>query len=426
MFKVLEKNINKWQIYFSSILKWIIVAVLTGVCCGILGSFFNIGVKYVTNLRLSHTYIIYFLPLIGIIIGGIYYLNGTAGQNTNDIIEQVQNGEGLSPALIPSIFFATILTHLGGGSAGREGAALQMGGTIGFSIGKWLRLDDRDLRTITITGMAALFSAIFGTPVAASIFAMGVITVGVLYHVALLPCLASSIIAYEISIIMGVKPQKYDIVAPEFEVVMLIKVAILAAMCAGVAILFCKSLRLTGKLAADKIPNEWIRVIVGGIIIIILSAIFSSGDYNGVGGDIITKALEGGEAVPYAFLIKILFTSITLAVGFKGGEIVPCFFIGATFGCTVGSLIGIPPGFAAAVGMICIFCACTNTPLASIFLSIELFGSQGILFFSIACAFVYVLSGYNGLYSSQKILYSKLKAQYINVHTNAHHEGEDL
>lgn len=424
MFCKIDIKIKKWEIYFKSLFKWILIAILTGVFCGTIGSLFYLGVKYVTNLRITHGYIVYFLPIFGIIIGGLYYFSGTIGQNTNNIIEQVQRGEGLSPALIPSIFFATILTHLGGGSAGREGAALQMGGSIGFTIGKVLKLDDKDLRIITITGMAAFFAALFGTPVSATVFAMGVITVGVLYHVALLPCLTASTIAFEISVLMGVKPEKFSIDIPSIDYLMILKVIVLAILCAGVAVIFCKSLHFTDNFAKDKLPNIWVRVIVGAIILLILSTLFSSGDYNGAGEDIIIRALEKGESVPYAFIAKILFTMITLSAGFKGGEIVPSFFIGATFGCTVGPIIGIPPEFAAAIGMICIFCAATNTPLASIILSIEIFGSEGILYFAIACAFAYVMSGYSGLYSSQKILYSKLKAQYINVYTNAHHEGE--
>ena len=146
-------------------------------------------------------------------------------------------------------------------------------------------------------------------------------------------------------------------------------------------------------------------------------------DYNGAGMEVIAAAVEEGQARPLAFLLKIVFTSITLAAGFKGGEVVPSFFVGAAFGCAVGPLLGLPAGFAAAIGLVAVFCGAVNCPLASIFLSVELFGDGGLLYFALACGISYMLSGYNGLYSSQTILYSTLKAEYINVHTNAHHAG---
>ena len=174
---------------------------------------------------------------------------------------------------------------------------------------------------------------------------------------------------------------------------------------------------------AKRIPNPWVRVVVGGFAVIALTYLCGTTDYNGAGMDVVTRAVEEGTAHPAAFLLKLLFTAITLSAGFKGGEVVPSFFVGATFGCVVGPLLGIPAGFAAALGLVAVFCGAVNCPVASIFLSVELFGDGGMLYFALACGISYMLSGYNGLYSSQTILYSKLKAQYINVHTNAHHAG---
>ena len=173
---------------------------------------------------------------------------------------------------------------------------------------------------------------------------------------------------------------------------------------------------------AKRIPNPWVRAVTGGCAVIVLTLLCRTTDYNGAGMSVITAAVEQGTARPEAFLLKILFTAVTLAAGFKGGEVVPSFFIGATFGCAAAPLLGLPAGFGAALGLVSVFCGATNCPVASIFLAIELFGGDGVLYFALACGISYMLSGYNGLYSSQTILYSKLKAQYINVHTNAHHE----
>ena len=175
---------------------------------------------------------------------------------------------------------------------------------------------------------------------------------------------------------------------------------------------------------ARRFPNPWLRVAAGGLAVIALTLACGTTDYNGAGMDVVTRAVEEGEAFPAAFLLKLLFTAVTLSAGFKGGEVVPSFFVGATFGCVAGPLLGLPAGFAAAVGLISVFCGAVNCPLASIFLSVELFGDGGLLYFAVACGLSYLLSGYSGLYSSQTILYSKLKAQYINVHTNAHHASD--
>ena len=169
------------------------------------------------------------------------------------------------------------------------------------------------------------------------------------------------------------------------------------------------------KGAAKLFKNTFLRAFVGGAAVVVLTLIFGH-DYNGAGMNIIEKAISG-EAEPFAFLLKMLFTAVTIGFGFKGGEIVPTFFIGSTFGCVIGSLLGLDPGFAAALGLVALFCGAVNCPIASVFLSIELFGAGGIVYFAIACAVSFALSGYFGLYSSQKIVYSKTRAEFINIKT---------
>ena len=415
---------RRYTIYLKALGKWVLVSGIVGVLCGALGTAFHLGVDMATQFRLGHPWLIWLLPVAGILIVAIYAFFSVEGQSTNNIISEVQSGKGLKLNLIPAIFLSTLLTHLCGGSAGREGAALQMGGTIGFHIGNVLHLDDRDLRTATIAGMAAFFSALFGTPLAATIFAMAVISVGLLYHAALIPCLIASLTAFGVSGLFHVPPTHFLVSAPVLALPMLLRVALLAVLCAFLSVLFCESLHRLEHLMEVRLPNPFIRIAVGGVLLLALSLLFPSGDYNGTGSAVIARAVEGGKAVPYAFLMKIVFTSLTLAAGYKGGEVVPCFFIGATFGCVVGPLLGIPAGFAAAVGLISVFCGAVNCPIASTFLAVELFGAGGLLYYALACALSYALSGYTGLYSSQRILYDKLKAQYIDVHTNAHHEGE--
>ena len=411
-------------LYIQALVKWLLVALVVGVACGALGSAFHIGVERATELRGEHPWLLWCLPPAGLLIVGFYRLTRTEGQGTNDIIDAVHLGKGLTLKLLPAIFFGTVLTHLCGGSAGREGAALQMGGTIGHKVGAWFRLDDRDMRTATMAGMAAFFSALFGTPLTATVFAMVVISIGVMYHAAFIPCFAASLTAYGVSRLMGVAPTAFAVDAPALEAGMLLRVAVLAALCALVSVVFCTGIHFMERQLARRVPNPWVRAAAGGAAVIALTLLVGNGDYNGAGMDVITRAVEEGTAHPAAFLLKILFTAVTLGAGFKGGEVVPSFFVGATFGCAVGPLLGIPAGFGAALGLVAVFCGAVNCPTASIFLSVELFGAEGLLYFALACGISYMLSGYSGLYSSQTILYSKLKAEYINVHTNAHHAGD--
>lgn len=412
-------------LYIRALVKWLALAAVAGVLCGLVGSVFHIGVHRVTALRAEHPWLLWCLPLAGLVITGFYKLTHTEGQGTNDIIDEVHSGKGLSIWLLPAIFLGTVLTHLCGGSAGREGAALQMGGTIGYHTGKLFRLDDRDLRTATMAGMAAFFAALFGTPLAATVFAIVVISVGVMYHAALIPCLTASLTAYGVACLMGVEPTRFTVEMPALEPWMLARVAVLAALCALVSVLFCETIHFAEHQMKRRLPNPWVRVAAGGFAVIALTYLCGTTDYNGAGMEVITAAVEQGTAHPAAFLLKLLFTAVTLAAGFKGGEVVPSFFVGATFGCVAGPLLGIPAGAAAALGLAAVFCGATNCPIASIFLAVELFGDGGLLYFALACGVSYMLSGYSGLYSSQTILYSKLKAQYINVHTNAHRVGED-
>ena len=262
------------------------------------------------------------------------------------------------------------------------------------------------MRIATLCGMSAVFSALFGTPLTATIFALEVISVGVFYYSALVPCIVASLAALAISNAFGIAPTQFTFALTAVPKLLLLRVAALAAVCSLMSILFCVTIHGTERLFASRIPNTWLRIASGGAIVVVLSLLVGTGDYNGAGMDVITRAIEGGQAAPDAFFWKLLFTAVTIGSGFKGGEVVPTFFIGATLGCVLGGLLGIPAGFAAALGLVCVFCGAVNCPIASMVLSIELFGAGQLVYFALACGIAYMLSGYFGLYSSQKILYS--------------------
>ena len=419
-----QKRFREWArgtgLYAVVLAKWIFLSVVVGSLCGVVGAVFHLSVHYAAETRGTYPWLLWCLPLVGLAIVGFYKLMGTEGMGTNDIIDAVHKDKRLPIRLVPSIFLGTMLTHLCGGSAGREGAALQIGGTIGQRVGRLLRLDDQDLRVATLSGMAACFSALFGTPLTAVIFAVMGISIGTMYHTALLPCLMSALAAFGVSLALGVEPTRFTVTSPEIVVGTFLRVLLLSVLFALVSILFCKFIHGTERWMQRWIPNPWVRVVAGGLAIVALTYLVGTRDYNGAGMEIITAAVERGTAHPAAFLLKLLFTAVTLAAGFKGGEVVPSFFVGATLGCVAAPLLGLPAGFGAALGLVSVFCGVTNSPVASVFLSVERFGSEGIWYFALACGISYMLSGYSGLYSSQTILYSKLKARYINVHANSH------
>ena len=412
--KTFREHAAHMQSYAIALTKWMILAVLVGGCGGVIGALFHIGVEEATLLREHRPWLLYLLPVAGLLITALYRLTGVYGVGTNVVLESVHEGKKIPFPLLPAIFFGTILTHLCGGSAGREGAALQMGGHIGRYVGKLLRFDDKDKRLATLCGMSALFSALFGTPLTAAVFALEVISVGVLYYAAFVPCIVSALVAYGVSLTFGVHPTRFTIAVPAVDAMVLVRTAVLAVLCALVSILFCETLHRTEHLACC-VKNPYLRAVVGGCVIIAATMALGTTAYNGAGMEVITKAVEQGQAQPWDFALKMLFTAVTIGCGFKGGEVVPTLFVGSTFGCAIAPLLGLPAGFSGAIGMVAVFCGAVNCPMASIILSIELFGAEGLSCFALACAIGYVLSGYRGLYSSQTILYSKLKAEFINV-----------
>ncbi len=405
-------------LYAKAFLKWTVIATLVGALGGVIGSVFHISIDYVTELRGSYSWLVFLLPVGGIVITAMYTLFRSKGRiDTNRVIAAAREDEKVPLVMIPLIFISTLITHTLGGSAGREGAALQIGGSIGYNLGKVFRLGEKDIHIIVMAGMSSVFAALFGTPLTAAIFSLEVISVGAFHYAGLFPCIIASIAAYRISLMFGVSPVRFDdVVIDAISAPVMIKVIVLALLCALVSIAFCAAIDKCEHYSAKLLKNKYLRAFVCGVIILALTLALGTTDYNGAGMDVVSRAISG-SARPEAFILKIIFTAITISAGFRGGEIVPSFFIGSTFGCIVGALLGINPGFAAALGFVALFCGVVNCPIASIILSFEVFGAQGLLFFAVVCSVSYMMSGYFGLYKSQKIVYSKLDDEYIDVNT---------
>lgn len=386
----IKRRLRVIQLNIVAFFKWIIIAGITGLIGGTVGSIFHLSVEFATQTRLEDPWIIYLLPFGGLIIVFLYKKVMNEDPGTNLVINSIRTDGKVPFMMSPLIFIGTVITHLFGGSAGREGAALQLGGSIGSQIGNLIGLDEKDMHLITLCGMSGVFAALFGTPLTAAFFSMEVISIGIIYYSAFIPCIVSSLTAYGVSLYFGLEPVKFTLnVFPEVSLENIIKVMILGSLCAVVSIIFCEILHKSNNVLKKYISNSYMRVFIGGTAIVIMTLIIGSRDYNGAGMDIISSAVNG-TARPEAFILKMIFTAITISVGYKGGEIVPTFFIGSTFGCVIGSFLGLDPCFGAAIGLAALFCGVVNTLITSVILSIELFGAGNIILFAIACGVSYM------------------------------------
>ena len=406
----LKENLKSTLKYIQAFVKWFTVSVVIGAVGGTIGSIFHICIDYVTETRVENPFLIYFLPVGGLFTALIYhFLSQKERLDTNRVLEALQKEKKVPFVLAPLIFVSTLVTHLLGGSAGREGAALQLGGSIGSTLGKTARLNPKDMRAVIMTGMSAVFAALFGTPVTAAIFAIEVSTVGIMCYEAILPCVLSAVTASSIAAkVFSLKAVEFSFIKLNgISVELVLKTIVFSLLCAVISILFCNAIKLCERAIKKITKNTYYRALVGGCILVLITLLAGTYDYNGAGMDVVEKAMQG-EANPEAFLLKILFTAITIAAGFKGGEIVPAFFVGSTFGCVMGPLLGMDASLTAALGFVALFCGVINCPVASLVLSVEVFGGEGILLFAIACGICYVMSGNYGLYKSQKFLRSKI------------------
>lgn len=411
--QALRQNIR----YF---LKWTFISAISGVTIGLAGTLFGLGIQKATAFWKSHSWTLYLLPLVGLLIVWLYrFAHEEKNRGTDMVLDSISSTEEVTPATAPLIFISTLLSHLATASVGREGAALQLGGSLGNLIGKAFRLDEKDRKIAIMCGMSAGFSAIFGTPLAAAVFAMEVISIGVMYYAALVPCVFSAFVGVSVAKFLGLAPEHYEIgLVPEFGASSALLTVFIGILCACVGIFLCVSLHQCGHAYRKAFPNPYIRVLAGSAIFIVLTLLFPARLYNGSGAQIIEMVFEGEKIPVYAFLMKILFTGVALGAGFKGGEIVPTLTVGAAFGYLMSLLTGLPVGLCASVGMACLFVSVTNCPVSTMFMAFELFGFAAMPYYAIAVAVCFTLSGYYGLYHSQKFVYSKIRTEFINRKSN--------
>ena len=405
---IFRQRVDPVREYVLSFAKWGALGLVMGVIGGFLGAVFHHSLHFVTNLRTENGWLVWLLPLGGLLSVGVFRILGQSrNRGTNQLIDAVLHEDNVSSRVAPLIFIVTNITHLFGGSAGREGAALQLGGSVGCSIGRLMKLDDDERTVLTMSGMCAVFAGLFGTPLTACIFVLEFTSVGRIFTPALVPCFLSAFAAWQTAGRMGVHGESVLLEnAMPFTYGVVGQMVLLSIALGLLGIFMCRTFHKAEHLAVEKIPNPWLRIAIGGAAVAIMTAIVGDQRFNGAGMDMALAAVEG-NADWYSFAVKLLFTAVTLAAGFKGGEIVPTFCIGATFGCVFGGLIGMDPGIAAALGLVGLFCCGTNAPIASIVLSIEMFGTANLYHFAFVCVVVFLLSGHSSLYGSQIQKYKK-------------------
>ncbi len=411
---ILRKYAQNIRNYSAEIHKWLIMSIFIGVTGGLIGAVFHHCLGWAAGMRAQYPRLIWALPWLGCGITFLYHAFGMrTDRGTNRVLDSVRNNEHIPAKVGGLMFVSTIMTQLGGGSAGREGAALQIGGSIGsfFShkLGVKMGLHPERQKIGVICGMAAVFSALFGTPIGATVFCIEVCEVAAIQHICLLPTLLSSVIAFLTAHLLGGESELLLLeVVTEVTPVLMLKTVILAFLCAMVSILLCASLHFGHKVYHKITRDGYEAVVIGGAVMI--ASYYLLGDtFLGAGMNIAVQAVEEGQAQWYTFLLKILFTATCLGAGFKGGEIVPSFAIGAAFGCVMGPMLGMDASLSAALGMIAVFCGVVNCPFASIFLSLELFGtSRYLMLFVIISAVSMLFSGSCSLYSSQRVLNNKM------------------
>ena len=386
--------------------KWTLLASIVGVCAGSASAVFLVSLEFATETRLEQPWLLYLLPVAGLFVGVLYHYWGQDCERGNNLIlEEIHDPKaGVSGRMAPMILLGTVVTHLFGGSAGREGTAVQMGGSLAGWLGRRFGLDKLHTRILLMSGISAGFGSIFGTPLAGMVFGLEVLAVGRMRYDALIPCLVASVVGDWTCTAWGVHHTHYSVPSiPTIDALLVGKVILASLLFALTSVLFAETTHGLHWLFKRFIVWAPARPVVGGVIIIALVWLLGTEDYLGLGIPFIVQSFEPTGVATWAFLFKLLFTAITLGAGFKGGEVTPLFFIGAALGCTLGTLLGVPHDFMAALGFVAVFAGAANTPLACTVMGIELFGINNAVFIAIACCSSYIWSGHRGIYLSQLV-----------------------
>lgn len=395
-------------ISYRNVILLAFVAIPIGIAVGALDAIFGEVLLLLTEIRMEYAYcLIPFLGLIGAMIVWVNQKYGGISRKGMSLIFEAGHGmaKDIPLRLIPLTVIGTWLTHLFGGSAGREGVSIQLGGTLAHGIGKGLPIANSS-KILLITGMAAGFSGLFGTPIGATFFAIEVLTVGTIEHEAIIPALVSSFTASFTSSCLGLERFSFMLTDQiSLSGLLAIKLLIIGVIFGVAGGLFSASLHKLKELFARKLKNPILRILMIGITISALSLLCWGGRYSGLGTNLIAASF-GGDSFAWDFAMKFIFTVVTLSAGFQGGEVTPLFAIGSTLGVALATLLGIPSAFAAALGYAALFGSATNTLIAPILLGSEVFGYTYMPYFAVVCSLAYVCNGNFFIYPQQKGIWS--------------------
>ena len=406
---------HKYISFLSILIKWVLWGGVIGIAVGTTSSVLLNTNDFLTSFRADNLWIIYFLPVGGLVIGYLYQHYGKgSGKGNNLILEHVQHGQGRIPlGMGPLVFISTFITMLLGGSTGREGAAIQMGTSIAEAVNRIFKVNVVDRKILIISGIAGGFGSAFGAPLTGTIFAMEIIAIGRMQYQALVPCFVASFVGHFVTTAWGVNHEHHIIeLVPQITTMNILKIIAVSIIFSFASILYTQMKHGVENMSRKYLESPMTRAFIGGLIIIALTLVLGTNDYLGRGLPIVDEAFKGTVS-PFAWLNKAIFTAITMGTGFRGGEVIPLFFIGSTLGNTLAPLMNLPTSFLAGLGMIAVFCAATNAPIAALIFSVETFEGEGVFFFFIACIVSYIFSGHHGIYGAQKIL--EPKSRMLNL-----------
>lgn len=403
----LSKTSMQIKKVFTYLVKWIVISTIIGLAVGSASALFLYLLEKVTSYRINHTYLLFFLPLGGLFVGLLYhYFGGRANKGNNLLIDEFHKPVDILPLkMAPLVLIGTLITHLFGGSAGREGTAIQIGGALSDQLSRFFSIHSLDRKIIILMGVSAGFSSVFGTPLAGTLFALELMIVGKVMYQYIIPCLLAAIAAHYICISWGTHHTIYQLNSVvSLETFTLLKIILAGILFGLAAILFVRATDYWALLLNKYITYGPLKPFIGGIVFIVLILTIGDPKYLGLGVPTIEESFIVSQEGT-TFLLKILFTAITLGAGFKGGEVTPLFYIGATMGSFLAFYLNVPIDFLAGIGFVAVFSGATKTPWACTIMGIELFGIANAPYIAIACIVAYFISGRESIYKSQVYSY---------------------
>lgn len=402
--KILQQHLRP-QLHFGFIFKWLLISLLVGVLAGSASAIFLIALDKITDYREAHRQVIWLLPVAGLVVAALYhYFGQDVVKGNNQLLEEIERPKNIIPLkMAPLVLLGTLITHLFGGSAGREGTAVQMGGAIADQFTRLFRFHRRDRSMLLVCGISAGFASVFGTPLAGAVFALEVMVIGRMRYDALIPSLLAALVAHYTCMLWPVHHTHYTLgYVPSLNMYNMLWSILAGILFGWTSLVFSRSMHYCSTFFKRYIHQSLLRPVAGGIVVVLFVFAVGSTKYIGLGVPVIVESFQLQQAW-YVFALKLLLTVLTLSAGFKGGEVTPLFFIGAALGSALSGIIPLPVGLLAGMGFVAVFSGAANTPITCVLMGIELFGAAGGVYIAIACFVAYLFSGHTGIYTAQTI-----------------------